>query len=85
MKRTVKVEGFRICKPDDMLADLKKDMKKLPGYGRWNHPGGQCMQNLANGMETIHRDSYYAGLGAARYAIALTYGYKTGNPVEDNA
>jgi hypothetical protein len=88
-KDSEKLKDLGYASPDDMFADLKKAYEEAARDIKADGiiPAGQCMQNLsANGMETIHRDSYHAGLGAARYAIALTwYGYMTGNPVEDNA
>ena len=44
---------------------------------------------LANGIEKLHRDTFHAGLGLGRYAIALTW-YRVltgcdvmGNPFSD--
>ena len=49
-------------------------------------PSGQLFQDLlAAGWETVHRDTYHAGKGAPRYALALLwYRMLTGNRVADN-
>ncbi|HHU78400.1 MAG: DUF4886 domain-containing protein [Caldicoprobacterales bacterium] len=74
--------------PNDMFRDLKAAYEQAAEAISADGiiPAGQCMQNLlANGMEKVHRDTFHAGTGAARYAIALTwYGYLTGRPIEDN-
>ena len=47
-------------------------------------PAGAVMNALAK-TEKVHRDTFHAGLGLGRYALALTW-YKTltGNDVQDN-
>jgi len=50
-------------------------------------PYGQLFQDLlAAGWDTVHRDTYHAGKGAPRYALALLwYRMLTGNHVTENA
>jgi len=50
-------------------------------------PSGQLFQDLlAAGWEKVHRDTYHAGKGAPRYALALLwYRMLTGNSVTANA
>lgn len=49
-------------------------------------PSGQLFQDLlAAGWEKVHRDTYHAGKGAPRYALALLwYRMLTGNSVAEN-
>ena len=48
-------------------------------------PCGKVLQAcLAEGLETVHRDTFHASLGAGRYALALTWlCYLTGAKPED--
>lgn len=48
-------------------------------------PSGETMQNLIKSGKIVHRDGFHAGLGYARYALALTwYEAITGNSTENN-
>lgn len=49
-------------------------------------PSGQLFQNmLADGFETVHRDTFHASLGAGRYALGLLwYRMLTSADVTDN-
>ena len=71
-----------------MFADLKAAYQTL--CERVNAvgiiPSGELFQKmLANGFETVHRDTYHATRGAGRYALALLwYRMLTGADVTDN-
>lgn len=72
----------RLCKElhyshqGDMFADIKKSYDKAAEAigAKFIIPSGQTMQNMLSlGAGTVHRDTFHAGFGMGRYALALTW------------
>lgn len=72
---------------EDMYQDVKAAyIKASKEINARIIPAGEAFQNLLRaGVQAIHRDTYHAGLGLGRYALALTwYEFLTGNLIKDN-
>ena len=84
-----KLLGVGYADHKDMFADLQAAYQTL--CERVNAvgiiPSGQLFQQmLANGFETVHRDTYHATRGAGRYALGLLwYRMLTGADVTGNS
>lgn len=60
----------------DMFRDIEKAYQQAAQDIQASGliPCGKVLQTcLAEGMETVHRDTFHASLGAGRYALALTW------------
>ena len=72
----------------DMFADIKVAYAKAAEAisADLTIPSGEVFQNLLKyGIEKVHRDTFHAGLGIGRYALALTwYAMLSGKDITDN-
>lgn len=72
----------------DMFIDLENAYNKAAKDidAEFVIKSGELLQKLlANGIETVHRDSLHLSLGLSRYAVALLwYAMLSGNDVSDN-
>ena len=83
-----KLETLGFADQKDMFAGIKDAYQQaFDAVGADGMiPSGQLFQDLlAAGWEKVHRDTYHAGKGAPRYALALLwYRMLTGQSVADN-
>lgn len=74
--------------PADMLCDIKKayQMAENEIGAQFTIPSGELFGNmLANGIDSVHRDTFHARLGLGRYALGLLwYRAFTGKDVTGN-
>lgn len=73
---SVKLANVGYTDHKDMFTDIQKAYalaaEKIHADGLI--PSGQLFQQmLANGFETVHRDTFHATLGAGRYAVGLLW------------
>ncbi len=84
-----KLAHFGFADQKDMFNGLKGAYEQLRDTVNADGmiPSGELFQKmLANGFETVHRDTFHASLGAGRYALGLLwYRMLTGADVMDNA
>ena len=83
-----KLESLGFADQKDMFAGIEASYQQAAEAVGADGviPSGQLFQDLlAAGWEKVHRDTYHAGKGAPRYALALLwYRTLTGQSVADN-
>ena len=85
---SAKLEGRDYMTSTDMLGDIKEAYEHAAVAIDADDliPSGELFGLLLDsGIERLHRDTYHAGYGVGRYALALLwYAVLTGNSIEDD-